>query len=75
MEGKGLPSMPSSIPSRAQTGARASVSPFLEFLFFISVLGLLAFFFLFPEQKHPQQHHFGKQLHVLVGGFFVFGAS
>ena len=65
-----LPSMPSSIPYKVPTGANV-----LEFLFLNSDLGLFVFFFFFlPEQKHPQ-HHLGKQLHVLVGDFFVFGAS
>lgn len=63
-----LPSMPSSIPSKAGENV-------LEVFFFISDLGLLVFFFFFlPEEQHPQ-HHLGKQLHVLLGGFFAFGAS
>jgi hypothetical protein len=50
----------------------------LKSFFIFSNLGfdVFVFFlvFLLPKQQQ-QMHHFGQQLQVLDGGFFVFGAS
>jgi hypothetical protein len=71
-----VPGAASSISPRAYAGAWFSF--FLKSFFIFSNLGLevLVFFlvFLLPKQQQ-QMHHFGQQLQVLDGGFFVLGAS
>jgi hypothetical protein len=49
---------------------------FLEKLLYLLKFDVFVFFlvFLLPKQQQ-QMHHFGQQLQVLDGGFFVFGAS
>lgn len=62
-----IPSIPSSIFSSAWICFDVS----LVFNFFLSLVFVLVFF-LVPQQ---QQHHFGRQLQVLLGAFFLAGAS